>query len=42
MKFSVMHDCISRHYLVTPACTYNYDDFELVWEGFPSRDLLFV
>lgn len=36
IKFSVMHDCIFGHYLITPAWTYNHVDFELIWEGFPS------
>ena len=39
MKFSVMHNCIFGHYLVTPAWTYSHDNFELVWESLPSRIL---
>ena len=29
MKFSVMHNCIFGHYLVTPASPHSHDDFKL-------------
>ena len=37
MKFSVMHDCVFGHYLVTLVLTYNQAVFEVVWACFPTR-----